>query len=141
LKKCLSIIGVVIIILTTITLSGCQEEGATIEKNFEDIYFDSDVLELINASLDIGEKHGVIKKVEVTFYFKNLLDKDITYLRLAIEFCDINNFVLYNHSYEYLSGFPAGYIEKSPNRISYSEANVAYFDHVKINIDEYIIAD
>jgi len=123
------------IILVTIAFSGCQEEATSVEKTFENISFDSDILELVNGSLDITKDKEIITRVEVTLYFKNLLDEDIN-VEYVVEFCDKNDNVLYDKSYE-IKNLPAEYTEMSPDIFSYHGGNVADFDHVTIRVISY----
>jgi len=127
------------IILVTIAFSGCQEEATSIEKTFEDISFDLDILELVNGSLDITEDKEIITRVEVTLYFKNLLDEDIN-VEYVVEFCDKNDNVLYNKSYE-IKNFPAEYTEISPDIFLCHGENVAEFDHVNVRVISYEVIE
>lgn len=125
----------VIIILTMITLVGCEEKSTSVQKNPKDIFFDSDVLMLVGSSLDIREDRGTIIFVEVSLYFKNLLDKTIN-VEYAVEFCDKNDKVLYSKPYK-IRNLPAGYRELSPDVFSYDGENVADFDHINIHVVDY----
>ena len=138
MEKKLVFLGVGII-LVTIAFSGCQEEATSIEKTFEDISFDSDILELVNGSLDITEDKEIITRVEVTLYFKNPLDEDIN-VEYVVEFCDKNDNVLYNKSYE-IKNFPAEYTEISPDIFLYHGENVADFDHVNVRVLSYEVIE
>ena len=138
MKKDLLVLGIVII-LVTIFFSGCQEEATSVEKTFENIYFYSDILELVNGSVDVTEDREIITKVETTLYFKNLLDEtiNVTYI---VEFCNKNDNVLYNKTYK-IKYFPAGYTEILPDVFSYHGENVADFDHVNIRDLNYKIIE
>jgi len=127
------------IILVTIAFSGCQEEATSVEKIFEDISFDSNILELVNGSLDITKDKEIITRVEITLYFKNLLDEDIN-VEYVVEFCDKNDNVLYDKSYE-IKNLPAEYTEMSPDIFLYHEENVADFDHVNIRVISYEVIE
>jgi len=134
MEKKLVFLGVGIIVLT-IAFSGCQEEATSVEKTFEKISFDSDILELVNGSLDITEDKEIITIVEVTLYFKNLLDEEIN-VEYVVEFCDKNDNVLYEEPYG-IKYLPAKYTEISPRMLLYSGENVADFDHVNIRLLSY----
>lgn len=138
MEKKLVFLGVGII-LVTIAFSGCQEEATSIEKTFEDISFDSDILELVNGSLDITKDKEIITRVEVTLYFKNLLDEDIN-VEYVVEFCDKNDNVLYDKPYE-IKNFPAEYVEMSPDIFLYHGENVADFDHVNVRVLSYEVIE
>ncbi len=138
MKKKLIIFGVSIILIT-IAFSGCQEEASTPKEFFENISFDSDILELVNGSLDIIEDNGITTRVEITLYFKNILDEDIN-VEYMVEFRDKYDNALYNKSYE-IKNLPAGYVEMSPDIFSYHGGNVADFDHVNISVPNYEIIE
>ena len=132
------------IILTMIVFSGCQENNNNTNIS-SDVFFlseDLQLLEFVNGSLDITkDEEGIITGVEVLFRFKNLLDKAIKNLSIDIAFCNKNNIVLYNYTFEY-NILPAGYTEFLPNRSrQFSGGNVADFDHVNIRIIEYEIVE
>ncbi len=138
MEKKLVFLGVGII-LVTIAFSGCQEEATSIEKTIENISFDSDILELVNGSLGITKDKEIITRVEVTLYFKNLLDEDIN-VEYVVEFCDKNDNVLYDKPYE-IKNFPAEYTEMSPDIFLYHGENVADFDHVNIRVLSYEVIE
>ena len=138
MEKKLVFLGVGII-LVTIAFSGCQEEATSVEKTFENISFDSDILELVNGSLDITKDKEIITRVEFTLYFKNLLDEDIN-IEYVVEFCDKNDNVLYDKLYE-IKNFPAEYTEMSPDIFLYYGENVADFDHVDIRVLSYEVIE
>ena len=141
MKKEMPIIGIGIILMT-IALSGCQEEAVTTERTFEGIFFESNILELTNASLDLTKgKDGAIVRAEAIFYFRNKLDKGIANLKFSIEFCDKNNNVLHSRPYQYNTIFPAGYSESSASRVPYIGDNVGYTDHVNIITTNYNIVE
>lgn len=137
MEKKLVILGICIFLLT-VAFSGCQEKQANAGANFENINFESTILKIVNASLELKkDKTGIVKQAELIVYFKNMLDKPINNLKLAIDFCDKNNNILYSHPYTYNTPFPAGYTEGSPNTFDYSESSAAFVDHVNIRITEY----
>jgi hypothetical protein len=141
MKKKLFVTGVSILLMMLV-FSGCQEKGTTVNKTSDKVFFESDILALVNGSLEIiRNKEDVITEARVTFYLKNLLEKPIYNLTLAADFCDNNGNVLYSHPYEYISGFPAEYREASPNRFSYNGENVTYVDHVNLRVVYYRIAE
>jgi hypothetical protein len=119
-------------------ISGCQESGTNTTTVFDKILFESDILEIANASFTLTKgQGGIVKKAEVVVYFRNRLTQPIYNLTLAIDFCDENENVLYSHPYEYMSAFPPGYTEASPNRFSYTRSNVYLVDHINIRITNY----
>lgn len=124
-------------LLTIIAMSGCLENQSTTTntKTFDDINFNSDVLQLVDSNLDIKEENGEIYAVEVELYFKNILTQkiNVTYL---VDFCDKNDNVLYSKSFT-MSYFPPGYTFSTPDIFKYDGENVVYFDHININIESY----
>ena len=138
MKKNLLAIGIGIILMT-IVLSGCQEEGTTVKKTFENIYFDSEILELVEGSLNFTDDNGIITKADLMLRFKNILNETIS-VTFNVEFCDKNDNVLYSKPYS-INSFPAGWAERSPNRFSYYGNDVADVDHVNVLIVEYEIQE
>lgn len=128
------------IFLCMVLLSGCQENKINAGTSNDKIFFNSDILEIANASFTLSKGKGdVIQKADVVVYFKNRLTKPIQNLTLAIDFCDKDNNILHSSPYEYVTDFPAGYTESSPNRFSYSGSNVNLVDHITIRIIHYKI--
>jgi len=139
MEKKIVVTGVCIFFLT-VAFSGCQEKQAAVGQIPENILFESNFLKIANASFTLEkDKTGKITQAELIVYFKNILDKPINNLTLAIDFCDKDNAILYTHPYHYTSAFPAGYTESTPNRFVYSETNAAFVDHVNIRITAYNI--
>ncbi|MCX6665731.1 MAG: hypothetical protein NT038_06700 [Euryarchaeota archaeon] len=139
MKKKLIIIGASMLFLTVV-FSGCQEKQAAVWQIPENILFESNILKIVNASFELKkDKTGQVKQAELIVYFKNMLDKPIDNLTLAIDFCDKNNNILHSNPYRYISSFPAGYTESTPNTFVYSETNAASVNHVNIRITDYII--
>lgn len=136
MKKIL-MLPVIIILLLTIFLSGCQEQEATVSKTFRNINFDSDVLLLVDNSLDIEKRDDEIYFVEVALYFKNNLNEivNVTYI---VDFCDTNDNVIYSTSLT-LAYIPPNHKYTLPDTFSYGGKNVEHFDHININIVDYEI--
>jgi hypothetical protein len=125
MEKKLVFLGVSII-LVTIAFSGCQEEATSVEKTFENISFDSDILELVNGSLDITKD-------------KDLLDELIN-VSYVVEFCDNNDNVLYDEPYG-IKYLPAEHTEIQPNIFLFHGENVADFNHVNIRVLSYEVIE
>ena len=131
-KKGLLIIN--LIILFIIVLSGCQEQKATTTgKKFENITLESDVVELVDASLKFNEDNNVKLRVDVEYLFRNIAGREIT-ITITVEFYDKNNKLLSTEGPKYIT-LLKDYTETSilgANIISYSGENASEVDHVKI---------
>ena len=145
MEKKIVVTGVCIFFLT-VAFSGCQEKQAAVGQIPENILFESNFLKIANASFTLEkDKTGKIKQAELIVYFKNILDKPINNLTLAIDFCDKDNAILVTRPLHYSSSapdwiaFPAGYTESTPNRFVYSETNTAFVNHVNIRIIAYSV--
>ncbi len=124
---------------TLIIVLDKSESEEPVDKTFENIFFYTDILELVNGSLDITEDKEIITRVEVTLYFKNLLD-EVIHVEYVVEFCDKNDNVLYDKSYE-IKNLPAEYTEMSPDIFLYHEENVADFNHVNVRFLSYEVIE
>ena len=123
-----------LIILFIILLSGCQEQKATTTgKKFENITLESDVVELVDASLKFNEDNNVKLRVDVEYLFRNIAGREIT-ITVTAEFYDKNNKLLSTEGPKYIT-LLKDYTETSilgANIISYSGENASEVDHVKI---------
>jgi len=136
MQKKIIIIGAIFISLA-ITLAGCEEQSTKIENKHKDIFFESDVLAIIDSSVETFKDNGLIRNVEVTIRFQNLLNERIT-INYALDFCDKENNTLYHKTYT-IGNFPPNYIEQSNNIFSYSGEDAYKYDHVNIYIEDYEI--
>jgi len=128
-----------VLVACMIIFSGCTNQGTTTEKTFENIVFESDVVELYEAFLDFeteemyddfGEMYLNIRSVELKYLLKNPGEERVTVL-VNVYLCDENNNVIYTHS-PLKVNLPSGYIESNPNTVSYRLENVHLVDHAKI---------
>lgn len=143
MKKDFLIILVGFILLTTI-FTGCQENtGVTTNKESKNnVFLESSVIELAASYLkfyteyDFNKDIDVIVKVEAQYTFHNIAKRNITRLNVIVEFYDKNDNILgikngpTIHNLFYDPNFD--YVERMPNTITYTDANVAEVDHVKI---------
>ena len=129
----------VIFLLTALAVSGCVETSTKTDddKLTDEINYDSDILEIVNSSLDVIEENGEILYVEVTLYFRNLLDDFINVI-YRVDFCDTNDNAIYSKEYN-LNNIPGNYRFKTPDVFSYDGENVGEFDHINVYIVEYEI--
>jgi len=138
LKKKL-IVGCSIILLIILVVSGCTstQQKATKSKIAKEINFQSDVLQLVNSSVQIQEDKGIIYNVIVTLYFKNLLNNRIN-VNYVVDFCDKNDNILYSKPYR-INNIPENYVFYTPDIFSYNGDNVIDFDHVNVHITNFEI--
>jgi hypothetical protein len=138
--------SLIIIIIITLVLSGCQEENIQnnieIDKNVNFLSNDIGLLELVNSSLEIlKDDNEEITRVQLLFKFRNLLDKTIRDLSLDISYYDIDDVILFNSTFSY-PNIPPNYIETDPSRPKVFEGSgVENFDHVNLRIIDYEIIE
>lgn len=126
---------IIFIIFILLFLNGCYEEKKP-ELKFDGITLESDVVELVNASLNFKyNKTNSITCVEVIYLFHNIADQIINKLNVTIHFFDINNNIIAKGGPKYLRNLPIDYIETSAmeaNKISYEGLNTSIINHCKI---------
>ena len=120
--------------LLVITI-GCLEK--TNEKlNFDNIILESNVVELVNASMDFKyDKNDSITRIEVTYLFKNIVNHIIEKLNITIKFFDKDNNLIGFGGPKYIRNLPIGYIETyvmEANKIIYDDTNSNLIDHCVI---------
>lgn len=123
-------------------LCGCVNQGATTEKTYENVVFESDVVKLAHANLefiqeemydDFGESYFVTKAVEARYLFQNPLERQIN-LSILIEFYDSDDIKLHSIGPREIH-LISDYIERihTPvNIASYNGNQVDKVDYVKI---------
>lgn len=143
MKKDFIIVFVGFILVTTL-FAGCQEHtGVTTNQNQKkNVFLESSVVELAASSLnfyteyDFYNETNVTVKVNVQYTFHNIAKRNITQLNVVVEFYDKNDNLLgikngeTIHNIFYDPNFD--YVERMPNTVTYTDANVAEVDHVKI---------
>jgi len=126
---------IIFIIFILLSLNGCYEEKET-ELKFDGITLKSEVVELVNASLNFKyNKTNSITRVEVIYLFHNIANHIINKLNITIHFFDVNNNIVAVGGPKYLRNLPIDYIETSAmeaNKISYEGLNISIIDHCKI---------
>jgi len=133
------IIGISIIVLIIVSLSGCTGEDKAIETEGDNkVFLDSDIIELADSSLDLTIGHGQIIKAEASFRSRSLLDETVKILYYDVEFCDKDGNVLYTH-HKTISNLPPRYTETTPNICEYIDDDTKYVDHVYIRVTNYEI--
>ena len=138
-----------LLILGMLCMSGCVNEGTTTEKNFENITFESDVVELEYASLEFetevmhdefSNPYDKIKSAEVKYLLHNPQDRHVT-VQVDVYLYDENNTLLYSEEGSQFS-LPKGYTEHREKYnndltrvtlpVSYKGEDVALVDYATI---------
>ena len=120
--------------------SGCQE--SQIETvSFKGITLVSDIVELVNASLNYHyDKYNEVDNVEVQYLFHNIAERDIA-VKVTIELYDENDNLITIMGPKHIR-LPDDYTEYgfSPgiNIMSYDGDNAHMVDHVTITVVEKI---
>ena len=127
----------IIVILTTLSLCGCNEQKATETKTFEKINFETNVLELVDSSIETLEEGGEILSVTVTLYFKNALNNHVN-VTYVVDFCDSNDNILYSKQFDIVN-IPRNYIFYTPDVFTYNGEDAYLFDHINIKVTDYEI--
>ncbi len=143
MKKDFLILVVGFILLTTI-FAGCQENtSVTTNQNSEkNVFLESSVVDIANSYLkfyteyDFDKDIDVIVKVEAQYTFRNIAKRNITQLNVIVEFYDRNDNILGIKNGPTINNLfydpDFDYVERMPNTVTYTDANVAEVDHVKI---------
>ena len=129
---------VILIILTTLFLSGCQQEGTSTNENLDNIYLDSDIVELVYSKMNLNkDEKGVILGAEVQYRFKNIANRKID-INVYAEFYDKEDNLLAREGPKEIT-IPKGWTEQglSPaNIINYSGEEAKDIDYVYIVVEE-----
>ena len=137
MKKYLILIGIVFLFLTSI-FSGCQQEGTSTDENFENIYLNSDIVELVYSEMNLNKNEkGEIIGVEIQYLFKNIA-KRIIDINVFAEFYDKDDNLLVREGPKEIT-IPKGWTEQgiSPaNIITYSGELSSFIDYVEIIVEE-----
>lgn len=126
----------ILAIFILVSLSGCEEQGTTTEKTFENIDFESDVVELNAANMKFikDEEEFAARSVELHYQLHNPLNRYVT-VSVDVAFYDGNGREIYSEE-GYAINLPDGYTEKGMNTVSYSGAMVNAIQTAKINAVE-----
>ena len=124
-----------LIILFIILLSGCQEQKATTTgKKFENITLESDLVELVDASLEFNEDNNVKLRVDAEYLFRNIAGREIA-ITVTVEFYDENDNLITIRGEKHILNIPKNYTEKTvleANNIYYDGEDAYKVNHVKI---------
>jgi hypothetical protein len=129
-----------VILLVTISLSGCQDNSSNNGSSFEGITLESDVVELAQASKEFIKDNNEIIRVEVQYLFHNIAGRDVDFNVIA-EFYDKNNNLL-NTSYPpkkfiFLKDYTETGIGPA-NIISYDGEDCKQVDHIILKANEIL---
>jgi hypothetical protein len=139
MKKGLFLISIIVIIVS-VTLSGCQETNSVkTQKTSQKVFLDSTIVEFANVTFEKKiNKTGGIEAVVVGWMFHNIAGKLVS-ANINVKFYDKNNNFLYNET-KNIFNMPADYTERyfSPgaNRVTYVGPGVPLVDHVVISVTE-----
>jgi len=137
MRKKVFVIGFGLILIIS-ALSGCQDQDNQIEAiTFEGITLVSNVVELVNASLDFHTHYEggyeIIDSIDVQYLFHNIAGRDIT-VTVTVEFYDENDNLLEIGGPKHIR-LLENYTEHGvmgANIISYDGEEVYRVDHVRI---------
>ena len=117
-------------------MSGCVNQGTTTEKTFENIVFESDVVELDRAYLNFMRDDGAsdARSVEAKYSLHNLQDREVT-VQVYVFFYDTYDRELYSDG-PYMINLPQDYAESGVNTVPYKGNNVRSVESVKITAYE-----
>ena len=108
------------------------------DENFNNILFDSDIVELVYSKMNINkDDQGSILSVDVQYRFRNIADRNIE-INVFVEFYDIEDNFLTREGPKEIS-IPKGWTEQgiSPaNIIKYSGEKSSLIEYLKIIVEE-----
>jgi len=129
------VIVISILFLLIVNFIGCTEKAVETKEVKNVILIDTDIIELVESSLDLIEKHGQIIQADVSFRFKSTTDKTVNIVYL-VEFCDKDDKVLHQ-AQKRIDNLPAGYTEYSPNIFTFIGTGTKNVHHVNIRVIDY----
>ena len=128
-----------LLMIGMLCMSGCVNEGTTTKKTFENIDFESEIVEIANAYIDYnreemyddsGDMYYNTRSIEVKYLLHNPAERAVT-VQVVVYLYDEFGMELYSEG-PYVISLPAGYTESGANTISYAGTDVATFDHARI---------
>lgn len=130
-----------VVILALIGSSGCTEQGTTTKQAFENVEFESDVVDLAYANVSFFEKKEyteelepimVTKEVEVKYLFHNKLDRRIN-VSVTVEFYSEGDELVHRVGPRIIHGLLKDYTERQ-----FTEVNIAKCEGEKANRVSYV---
>ena len=131
-KNYIIVIGILFLLI--INIIGCTEKSIE-TKEEKKVFLESDLIELVESSLDLTEKHGEITQAEVSFRFKSTTDQTVNIIYL-VEFCDKDGEVLHQ-AQKRIDNLPPGYTEYSPNIFTFIGDSTKNVHHVNIRVIDH----
>jgi uncharacterized protein YcfL len=132
-------IMLIIVMLVSVTLSGCQDtKSTTTDFRPQNVYLNSTIVEFANVSLEKDmNKAGDVEAIIVGWLFHNIAGKWIS-AQIDVNFYDKNNVLLYNSTrwLEVKAGYTERFFSPSANRVTYEGAGAAFVDHVVISVTD-----
>ena len=129
---------IIILFLFTITiLSGCNESESITVDQPNNIFIDSELVELIEGELVFNKIREVVKRVEVKYRFRNLQNKKID-LNVYAEFFDNQGNLISKEGPKEISLLP-NYVEQSyggANSIIFDDDGVKNVNYVRLIVEE-----
>jgi len=134
------ILGIVIIFVL-VGLSGCEEQGTTTQQSFENVQFESDVVDLAYANVTFFEEKEfteelepimVVNKVEVKYLFHNKLDRRIN-VSVTVEFYSDQDTIVHRVGPRVIHGLLKDYTERQ-----FTDVNIAYCEGEKASKISYV---
>jgi hypothetical protein len=126
------------LILISIFLSGCQQQGASTDETLDNIFLDSDIVELVYSKMNFNKNEkDVILGIEVQYKFRNIANRNID-INVFAEFYDKEDNLLSREGPKEIS-ISKGWTEQgiSPaNIINFSGENSSKVEYVKIVVEE-----
>ncbi|MBS3749200.1 MAG: hypothetical protein KGY67_05820 [Candidatus Thermoplasmatota archaeon] len=126
-------------IFLLVSLSGCEEQATTTEKTFENIDFESDIVELDAANLEFvkdDEEFGGVRSVELKYRLHNPLKKSVTVV-VDVRFYDESGREVFSEE-DYTINLPSEFTENSLNTVTYGGSMVRVVDKVRITAFEQV---
>jgi len=132
------VIVLLISIISTLILSGCEEKINNEGSYFNNIYFDGGgIFKLIVGNLTYITHKGEVVAAKVTMLFQNIADRTIS-ANVSVVLYDKNDTILYSTSKQFYN-YPPGYRDQSvlpANTVTYDGDDAYKVDHVSITVRE-----
>ena len=135
------IIFELVIVLALIGLTGCTEQGTTTQQAFENVEFESDVVDLAYANVSFFEKRQftedlepimVTHEVEAKYLFRNKMDRRIN-VSVTVEFYSEGDELVHRVGPRIIHGLLKDYTERQ-----FTKVNIARCEGDKANRVSYV---
>ena len=127
------------LIFTTIALAvfltGCLEQSATdADNDSQNVILESNIVELAYAKLNPVKENNVVKRVEVEYRLKNIVDRRL-YLNVYVQFYDDEGNLITTSGVKNIN-LPPNYEESLSNIVSYDGEFTSQVDYARLLIEE-----